>query len=305
MKHLIIDSPLVPNGKAVHVRDIPVNKIIRGYNRLGIDTSDIFYSVRNISVYRCKASAYEFYQPYGLDGSSKFYEKLQKFEWYYMHWKWEHEVALSYLEDGQRILEVGCAHGAFLNGAHNRIKLGRSIGLELNETAPVDNKKFIIINSSIQNFQKNNDELFDVVCSFQVLEHISDVHSFLEAKINCLKRYGKLLISVPNNESFVGKNFSVLNAPPHHVGLWGTRSLAYLENLFPIKLLNMHYESLQDYHIGSYIQAKYYAQYPSFIAYIIKKMHKFTGKYQERLDHAVTTKESILGHTVLAVFQKY
>ena len=142
-----------------------------------------------------------------------------------MPWKWEHEITKSYLRDGQSLLEVGCVHGAFLKAINEQVKLETSIGLELNQTTPKDEKTFKIINENIQAFQKNNYETFDVVCSFQVLEHISEVRLFLDAKVNCLKKGGRLIISVPNNESLLLRGDPVLNKPPHHVGRWCSASL--------------------------------------------------------------------------------
>jgi SAM-dependent methyltransferase len=305
MKATIVKSPLVPEGKAIHVRDIAASRIVKGYKAFGIDTASIFSNTKRLSIYRCESSSYEFFQPYGISGDSKFYEKLQGFKWYYMPWKWEHEVALSYLENGQKILEVGCAHGAFLKGANIRFNLPQSIGLELNETAPADEKTFKIINLIIEEFIKDNEALFDVACSFQVLEHVYDVHSFLEAKVRSLKKKGKLLISVPNNESFVGNNLSVLNMPPHHVGLWNAKSLMYLEKLFPIKLLNIHYEPLQEYHIESHIHAMHYARHSKWASIFMRRLDKLSGRYQKILRQTTLEREKLIGHTIFAVYEKY
>ena len=46
--------------------------------------------------------------PPTLRGQSTFYEALQRYPWYYVPWKWEHEIAKSYLKDGDQVLEVGC-----------------------------------------------------------------------------------------------------------------------------------------------------------------------------------------------------
>lgn len=299
-----IKSPLAPGGIAVHIRDISINKLVYGYKKIGINISTMLNGIEKLSIYQCQSSRYKFYYPLGITGNSEFYESLQNFEWYYMPWKWEHEVAISYLDNCGSLLEVGCAHGAFLKGANSRVKLQRSVGLELNETTQVSENNFEIVNQVIQEFQKSNQEAFDVVCSFQVLEHISEVYDFLEAKIKCLKRGGKLLISVPNNESFLRDSDSVLNMPPHHVGLWTSVSLRYLEKVFPIRLLELHYEPLQEYHVDSYIYATHYAHYPKLASVLLKKLDIITGRYNKIKQKVKVERESIAGHTVLAVYLK-
>jgi len=274
MKNKTIDSPLVPGGKASWIRDVSISRIAKGYKKYGINTSRVFSDLDCLSVYRCRCSAYKFYYPFGIEGDSKFYESLQRLEWYYMPWKWEHEVAISYLSGALSLLEVGCAHGAFLEGVNARLKLQRLVGLELNETTFKNKNNLNILNQSIQEFQYSNIEAFDVVCSFQVLEHIGEVHSFLKAKLNCLKKGGRLMISVPNNESFIQKSDSILNMPPHHVGLWNSKSLRYLGEVFNVRLLDIHYEPLQEYHIDNYMFAKYYSGYPRIVSKILKKWIK-------------------------------
>jgi ubiquinone/menaquinone biosynthesis C-methylase UbiE len=65
-------------------------------------------------------------------GDSKFYEQLEKFDWYYMPWKWEHEITLSYLDPKKRVLEIGCGTGSFVQKAAD-ISGAYIKGLELNE----------------------------------------------------------------------------------------------------------------------------------------------------------------------------
>lgn len=50
------------------------------------------------------------------------------------------------------------------------------------------------------------------------MEHISDVASFIKACILLTKPGGYIILSVPNNDAFVGAQELPLNMPPHHVG---------------------------------------------------------------------------------------
>jgi 2-polyprenyl-3-methyl-5-hydroxy-6-metoxy-1,4-benzoquinol methylase len=221
-----------------------------------------------------------------------------------MPWKWEHEVTKEYLKDGQTVLEVGCAHGAFLKKINELYDLKESVGLELNESTPADSSKWKIVNQFVQDYQKENKGRFDIVCSFQVLEHIADVHGFIQAQIECLKPGGLLIISVPNNDSFIKNGDFCLNMPPHHMGLWNTKSLKSLENIFSIQLVKFHYEELQEYHVGSYIFSQRYIKLPKIIQKLIMKWDKITGRYKGFENKVLKNRKDIIGHTVLGVFKK-
>jgi 2-polyprenyl-3-methyl-5-hydroxy-6-metoxy-1,4-benzoquinol methylase len=299
-----INSPLYNGGQAKLIREISVNKIIRKYQPFGFNPSYLLNKIKSVAVYECLNTSYKFYYPFYISGDSKFYEYFQNFEWYYMPWKWEHEVTKEYLKDGQSILEIGCAHGAFLKKINELYDLKESVGLELNETTPEDSSKWKIVNQFVQDYQNENKERFDIVCSYQVLEHIAEVHSFIKAKIECLKPGGTLIISVPNNESFIKNMDPALNMPPHHMGLWDTKSLKSLENIFPVKLIKFHYEEIQDYHISSYIFTNHYSKYTKIIGIIIRKWHKISGRYNNLEKKVIEKKNTIIGHTILATYKK-
>ena len=108
-----------------------------------------FKNRKEIDLYRCNDTGYRYYSPLDLGGDSSFYEHFQKFDWYYMPWKWEHEVSLDYITDGQRLLEVGCGQGAFIEKVTS-LKNVTCTGLELNETSARQGNNFAIVNEKIE-----------------------------------------------------------------------------------------------------------------------------------------------------------
>ena len=136
-------------------------------------------------------SGYQFFYPFHVGGESEFYEQLQKFDWYYMPWKWEHKLSLSYINQSDRVLEIGCATGDFLDKVRTE-KQAKVFGLELNKSAlsELEKKNIDFSSDTMQEFSVKNSEQFDRVCSYQVLEHISDVNSFLKSSISVLKEVG-------------------------------------------------------------------------------------------------------------------
>jgi 2-polyprenyl-3-methyl-5-hydroxy-6-metoxy-1,4-benzoquinol methylase len=231
-------------------RKIECFKIIGDYKKiLHYDVSYLFNDITEIEVYKCLETGYRFFYPFNISGDTKFYEFLQLYDWYYMPWKWEHEQASRLIEKKMKVLEVGCGQGDFLLRAKKDFG-AECVGLEFNEKAINDSKLkgLNILSESIENHSINNMDKYDIVCSFQVLEHISNVKSFIESQILCLKKNGLLIISVPNNDSFLDKSYNILNMPPHHMGLWNRKSLKSLANLFGLEVIKISLEPLQSYH---------------------------------------------------------
>lgn len=297
-------SPVSGGSNVTLIDSIKVKRVIDSYLKTyGLDVGGYFKELENINIYKCNETGYRFYYPLNLAGDSSFYESLQQNKGYYMPWKWEHEVTLNYLKNGNKILEVGCAHGDFLESIHRSLDLPFSIGLELNETAVKKSKHYEVINQDIVEFSRNNEEVFDTVCSFQVVEHIANVGLFIKSQIRCLKVGGLLVVSVPNNESYVVHRDSALNQPPHHMGLWDSNSLKNLENIFPIKLIDIHIEPLQDRNVNNYINSYHYSGRDYFTR-IKRRLDIITGRYQKRFNYAISHKNEIKGHTVLAAYKK-
>lgn len=255
-------SPLTKN-ECIKIKSISVKKLKKQYlNNFNINVSSFFKNLDEIHIYECKNTGYQFYYPFYISGNSKFYEELQNFDWYYMPWKWEHKTTLEYLNGNEKILEVGSGGLGFIEKLTNE---GFDItGLELNEDSikKANIKGLKVFNESIQDYSLKNKEKYDIVCSYQVLEHITEVYSFIRAQIDCLKKGGKLIVSVPNNYSFLGYDTNnYLNMPPHHMGLWSEKSLKSLTKVFKeIKLKEVIFEPLQIYHKNYFIDtmSKYY-----------------------------------------------
>ncbi len=298
----LIKSPLINNENAKHIYDITTEEICSNYRKeLNIEVNKTFTGLKKISLYKCIKSGYCFFFPLDISGDSSFYEKLQNFSWYYMAWKWEHEFSLKFINKEDRVLEVGCAKGDFLLGLRNKMST-EIYGIELNQSTNkvLEKKGIIYSNLNIQEYSKKNFEYFDVVCSFQVLEHISEVYDFVEAKIACLKKGGKLIISVPNNDSFIKWSNDPLNMPPHHMGMWNKKSLKYLSKIFNLTIEFLQTEPLQAYHIDWYynIVTKKF-MHPFFIYILSKSRFNILIKFALK-----SLRNLITGHTIIIVLKK-
>jgi 2-polyprenyl-3-methyl-5-hydroxy-6-metoxy-1,4-benzoquinol methylase len=250
-----IISPVTKKSNVKLISKISSEIIIKKYlEAFKIDVSYLFKGIEEVFLLLCKDSGYKFFYPCNISGDGKFYEQLQEFDWYYMPWKWEHEQAFKLIKPKDQLLEVGCGSAGFLKEVNNRIKNISLTGLELNKSAIESGRKYgiNILSELIQEHAQSYYEKYDIVCSFQVLEHISDIHSFMEAQIKALKKGGKLIVSVPNNDGFLSDSENTLNMPPHHMGLWGESSLRKMGEYFGLKHLSTHFEPLQEYHRSYY-----------------------------------------------------
>lgn len=271
-----IVSPITRSENIVFQNKIDCLFIINKYKEIyNIDVSKYFQGLKQIEVYQCLDTDYRFFYPFNLEGDSDFYSALQEDPYYYLAWKWEYQIVFDRIKSGGRVLEVGCGKGSFLAKlqTHNIM----CHGLELNKRALKECKKrgLIVSDQTVSEQAKLFREKYDIVCSFQVLEHVAKAKEFIEDSLALIKPGGKFFISVPNNNSFLGLDpTNILNLPPHHMGLWGEHSLANLERYFNMKLIKIYKEPLQRYHIRYY----YRVVVESKINSIFKKWAKVINK---------------------------
>ena len=225
------------------LRSLDAAKLASDYLRIhGIDIRKYLGGIEIVRLYRCDRTGYRFYYPFNISGDSEFYSQLEKYDWYYMATKWEHDEALKYIRSRDAVLEIGAARGDFLRRAM-RIEKTTCVGLELNQNAVAmaRTRGVNVLVETAEEHATSHLEEYDVVCLFQVLEHISNPASVIGSATQMLKPGGRLIIAVPDNSTrarpsiFVTED-NVLNMPPHHQGLWDLISLTSLTSIYPISI---------------------------------------------------------------------
>lgn len=295
-------SSVVSAARATKIRDVEIKPIIDAYAKINIDVLRFFENLESISIYRCDATGLEYYHPKSLAGDGMYYEQMQSIQNYYMATKWEFFAVIDLIRKEDRVLEIGSGRGDFLSLIKDKCRI--AIGLELNNDASVyaRNKGIDVRSEGLKEFAPNNQNSFDVVCSFQVMEHVPDVESILQDSILALRDGGKLIISVPNNDSFVGRSESILNKPPHHMNLWTKNSLENLANYYPLKLEAMILENLQPQHYFAACTAMITSRLkPSIFRRALISMIRISRVYKL----AAMLSTSIVGHSIIAVFTKH
>lgn len=244
-------SPITQQENTRCLATLHVDEIIKVWDEvLGIDVSAEFNEIDLVKQYKCLDTDFQFFRPVQAAGGDAFYQSLEQFDWYYMAEKWEHETAEKDIQQGDRVLEVGCGKGDFVHRL-NQDRNVEAIGIELNSSAVQDAqaKNRNVIRQDLADVAQSEPNSFDVVCHFQVLEHISDPMGFLQLCLDCLKPGGCLLISVPNMAGFIADaERDVMNMPPHHMGQWFPSTFQCLSDYLPVSLGRIEYEPLAEYH---------------------------------------------------------
>jgi 2-polyprenyl-3-methyl-5-hydroxy-6-metoxy-1,4-benzoquinol methylase len=299
-----IKSPVTGSYNTSVVREISVPRIIALYNEeLRLDVSRYFHGLETVQLCRCEDSGYRFYYPVDVFGDDAFYQHLQNFENYYNLEKWEYNAVCALIPESADVLEIGSGGGHFLQLAARKVKNVRLRGIELNTKAVTEAraKGLDVTAETIEEFAKENTERFDVVCSMQVLEHITEVRSFIESSLQTLKKGGRMIVCVPNNNPYLYKHdfYHTLNLPPHHAGLWNREAFSSLPRFFPMKVRSIRIEPLRDYKLWYQTQVNYYKEKGSGLSTLLSLIPR--PVYKAPL---ILLKNYIEGRNILVEFVK-
>lgn len=236
-----IDGPF---GKARLVLSLPTGDIIASYRRkCGADVAPWFGALRQLHLFECTQTGYRFWHPTSVAGDERFYEYLaERWPDYYHAERWEYPFVRKRLVKSDRVIEVGCGRGFFLRSIEGRV--ADAAGLEFNRAAIAAKvTRFDIVKTPIERVAAMDPKRFDVVCSFQVLEHVVDPHSFLTACLRCLRPGGILALATPNHDSaMLANREDAFDLPPHHMGHWSAAIYRRLAALYGLEVERIYVE---------------------------------------------------------------
>jgi SAM-dependent methyltransferase len=220
---------------------------------LAIDVRSRFGNSAELRLLKCAACDLGSFDPV-VPGDGAFYEHLLRFEWYYPASKAEFGSAAKFVRNEDDVLEIGCGEGRFAD----HIRPRSFTGLEYTDRAVARARArgLRVTRESIESYSAVNAGSADVVCAFQVLEHVPAPRAFVEAALACLRPGGRLIVSVPSADGFMSATINnVLNFPPHHLTWWSDDALRALGARFGLALESLEHERLADEHVDGYVYA--------------------------------------------------
>lgn len=228
--------PLTGAPDVALIQHIPTRYLIDRYRRdLDIDLGDIFDGLDRIGFYESRATGLKFFTP-AFTAPPDIYANLRQQGWYDPPDKFEFTIGAAAVKPGDRVLDIGSGAGHFARHVAHADYVGIDTATGAAKPEPGS---------------------FDVVTAFQVLEHVADPPAFLRDAMACLKPGGRLVIGVPDSESYLGTlaNF-VLNAPPHHVTWWNARALTALAEIVGLEDVQLHHAPVEPWEARLYRMAQ-------------------------------------------------
>ncbi|WP_282117687.1 class I SAM-dependent methyltransferase [Maribacter aquivivus] len=145
----------------------------------------------------------------------------------------------------KKLLDIGCGTGEFLINAKN--KNWKTVGVELNENA---RKKATDKNLEIyKSLDAINNQKFDVITLWHVLEHLPDLDKQINKITSLLNKNGTLIIAVPNYKSYDAqyyKEFWAAYDTPRHLSHFSQNAIKTIfrnKKIEVVETLPMYFDS--------------------------------------------------------------
>jgi len=111
--------------------------------------------------------------------------------------RWRIRVALPWVRDGDRLLDIGCFDRSLIDRVAGRVRFAVGVDPELDREAPTDSGVRLLRGHFPEDMQLEPDS-FDCVTGLAVVEHLADPSSFARACHRVLRPGGRVVLTVPH-----------------------------------------------------------------------------------------------------------
>lgn len=213
----------------------------------------------------------------------KIYETVKK-----TNLKYKYQLAIGDLKQG-KLLDIGCGVGDFLHVAEEQGWSG--MGVEPSEEAKTIARKRIkadIITS--EELEQIEDETFDVITMWHVLEHVDDLKWEMLQLQRLVKPKGRIVIAVPNYKSYDGQYYKEMWAAydvPRHLNHFNKTTITKIFKASGFNLKKTDKLKWDAYYI-SYMSEQYkHHSFPLvrgvFRGFISNRKAKQSGEWSSRV----------------------
>jgi len=138
------------------------------------------------------------------------------------------------------VLDIGCSSGAFLDLAAKRGL--KTIGIELNESEfrLAERKGHETYNDSLENIDFK--QKIDIVCMWDVFEHIKNGEVCLNTIKNILSKNGRIFLQIPSSDALAAKMLGAkcnMFDGIEHVNLYGIETIKKMASKCGLKIESM------------------------------------------------------------------
>ncbi|MFC1630145.1 class I SAM-dependent methyltransferase [Patescibacteria group bacterium] len=185
------------------------------------------------SLYQCSECQVQFWVPLknpGIEwyeaGSGYKTKDIIKPKVYRAYHKKILETYSSFPENA-KVLDLGCGSGEFIKKLQER---GCEVwGVDLNRTAIKTAKEYFnlenVFSMDFKDFFKKRDlPKFDIICFFEIIEHLDNPLEFIQNVKKLLKPNARIILSTPCRERML-LNLNTWDFPPHHFTRWNEEAI--------------------------------------------------------------------------------
>lgn len=233
---------------------------------------------KTYSRHYCASCDLVFFEPRKVQAS--FYEHYDSYAFKHIGLDTVHPYHQMFLSkpccEGGKLLDIGCAEGAFLETAKKAgfdvygIDWDRKSIQAAKEGRRLENVWEMSLDDFVPYAQEHNLR-FDVITFFEVLEHVPEPGKFIQQVRGLLCENGRMAGSVPNRDRFAPYREGSADYPPHHFTWWSRVAVTDFLCRNELRNINVQLAPNPFYEAINYVAGQCLGAYGSSVARWIRR----------------------------------